>query len=246
MFDLSRIQDWYDSEVGRLISRAIEQHVWKITACVFGYHAIQIGEAFPGRNLLKNCTIRNQIIVDRSSAANIISSPAALPVTSDSIDLFVLAHTLDFTDKPHQILREVERCLVTEGYVIIIGFNPHSFYGLWRRFPAHKKIVPWNAKFYSIRRIRDWSSLLGFDETALHFTAHVPPFKRIQKWKKIQAINVWLQNKIAHAGGIYIFVARKRLARLTPLEQAWPVTNRILTSKLPKPTVRMREDVESR
>ena len=136
MFDLSRIQDWYESEAGRLISRAVEQHVWEITACVFGYHAVQVGEAFPGRNLLRNCTIRHQIMLDRSSAANIISSPAALPISSDSIDLFVLAHTLDFTDKPHQILREVERCLVAEGYMIIIGFNPHSFYGLWRCFLA--------------------------------------------------------------------------------------------------------------
>ena len=246
MFDLGSIQDWYQTEAGELISRAIEQHVWKITSCIFGYNAIQIGDTFANRELLKNCTIREQIVLDRSSAANIMSSPAALPVVNDSIDLFVLSHTLDFTEKPHQILREVERCLLPEGYVIVIGFNPYSFYGLWRAFLKRKNIAPWNANFYSVRRIRDWSSLLGFDETELHFTGHVPPFKRIQKWKKIQSLNSMLQNQIAHLGGVYIFVARKRVARLTPLKPAWPVTNQILTGKIAKPTAGMQEDVRSR
>ena len=151
MFDLTGIRDWYQTDAGELISRAIEQHLWRITSCIFGYSAIQVGDTFANRQLLKNCTISDQIHIDRSQAADIISSPAALPICSDSTDLFVLPHTLDFTEKPHEILREVERCLVPEGYMVIVGFNPYSFYGLWRLFLSRKKLAPWNAKFYSVR-----------------------------------------------------------------------------------------------
>lgn len=247
MFDLTSIRDWYQTDAGELISRAIEQHVWRITSCIFGYSAIQVGNTFSHRKLLKNCTISEHICIDRSQSADIISSPAALPICSDSTDLFVLPHTLDFTEKPHEILREIERCLVPEGYMIIVGFNPYSFYGLWRLFLSRKKLAPWNAKFYSVRRIRDWSSLLGFEEVELHFTGHLPPFKRIQRWKRMQSLGRILQYQLTNIGGVYIFVARKRVARLTPLKRVWPTTtNRILAGKLSKPTVGMQEDVKSR
>ena len=246
MFDLSDIRSWYVTDSGGLVAQAVEQHMWRITSCIFGYNAIQLGDTFTQHKLLKNCTISEQIYLDRSASANVISSPAALPIASDCIDLFVLPHTLDFTEKPHEILREVERCLVPEGYMIVIGFNPLSFYGLWRLFLSRKKSAPWNAKFYSMRRLRDWSSLLGFEETEIHYTAHLPPFKRIQSWKKMQSLGRTMQYHVTQIGGVYIFVARKRVARLTPLTPAWSSTNQILTGKLPKPTVGMQENVKSR
>ncbi len=247
MFDLRGIKSWYQTDVGELISHAVEQHMWRVTSCIFGYSVIQVGDTFVNRELLKNCTIPMQISIDRSQTADIISSPAALPICSDSTDLFVLPHTLDFTEKPHEILREVERCLVPEGHMIIIGFNPYSFYGLWRLFFSRKNLAPWNAKFYSVQRLRDWSSLLGFEEVELHFVGHLLPFKRIQSWGKMQSLRQLLQYQLTNIGGVYIFVARKRVARLTPLKRVWPTTsNQILTGKLPKPTVGMQENVESR
>ncbi len=247
MFDLTSIREWYQTDSGELISQAIEQHIWRITSYIFGYNAIQLGDPFVNRQLLKHCTIPTQACIDRHPTANIIGSPAVLPICSDSIDLFVLPHTLDFTTKPHEILREVERCLVPEGHVVIAGFNPYSFYGLWRLMLSRKKIAPWNAKFYSVGRVRDWSSLLGFEEIELRYIAHLPPFKRIQAWKKMQSLGRLLEYRLSATGGVYIFVARKRVARLTPLERAWPTaTNQILTGKLPKPTVGLQENVKSR
>ena len=246
MFDLSEIREWYQTEAGKLVSQAIEQHLWRITACIFGYHAVQIGDLFAENNLLKKCTIPAQTCLDRAVSANVISSPAALPISNDCIDLFVLPHTLDFTEKPHEILREVERCLVPEGYIVVIGFNPFSFYGAWKLALFRKNVAPWNANFYSMRRLRDWSSLLGLEETEVHYAAHLPPFKRIQAWKKMQSLGRTMQYHAPRTGGIYVFVARKRVARLTPLKPAWTTTNQILTGKLPKPTVGMQDNAKSR
>jgi ubiquinone/menaquinone biosynthesis C-methylase UbiE len=54
----------------------------------------------------------------------------ALPFDSASLDLVVLPHTLELASDPHQTLREVERVLVPEGRVVIVGFNPASLWGL--------------------------------------------------------------------------------------------------------------------
>jgi len=39
-----------------------------------------------------------------------------------------MPHTLEFTNDPHQVLREVDRVLIPEGHVVILAFNPWS---LW-------------------------------------------------------------------------------------------------------------------
>ena len=246
MVDLVGIRKWYQTEAGELISHSVEQQIWQLTACIFGYVAVQVGHAFANCELLKNCTIGQQIVLDNSVPSNVAANPTALPFPNDSVDLFLLPHTLDFVADPHQVLREVERSLVPEGHLIIIGFNPLSFYGLWRLFHVWKKTAPWNANFYSIRRVRDWCSLLGFDEVDLQFNAHLPPFKRIQRWKRMQSLNRVLQKRMAHSGGVYLFVARKRIATLTPIKQTWPAPEGILSGKLAKPTVGMRENVRIR
>ncbi len=246
MFDLNGIRDWYQTEAGELISQSVERQIWQLTSCMFGYVAVEIGHVFVNRNLLKNCTIGQQIIVDQSMPANVTANPVALPFSSDSIDLFILPHTLDFIADPHQLLREVERSLVPEGHLVIVGFNPISFYGLWHLFLQRRQTAPWNAGFYSVKRIRDWCSLLGFDEINLLFNAHLPPFKRIQSWKRMRRLNEMLQKRIAHIGGIYIFVARKRIATITPVKQVWSASDTLLPGKLAKPTVGMQEHVRSR
>ena len=246
MFDLTGIRHWYQTEAGELVARAVEQQAWQLTACVFGYIAVQVGQVFDNCDLLQNCTIRQKIVLDSSMTTNVVADPIALPLPNDSVDLVLLPHTLDFVADPHQVLREVERSLVPEGHLIIIGFNPLSFYGLWRIFLSRKNSSPWNANFYSLKRIRDWCSLLGFDEVNLQFCAHLPPFKRIQGWKRMQALNRLLKKHLAHSGGVYLFVARKRIATLTPLKSQWSAPEQILPGKLAKPTVGMQENVRSR
>ena len=49
-----------------------------------------------------------------------------LPFPNQSLDLVVLPHTLELTRDPHQALAEVERVLMPEGRVVILGFNPTS------------------------------------------------------------------------------------------------------------------------
>ena len=246
MFDLTGIRHWYQTEAGELVAHAVEQQAWQLTACVFGYIAVQVGQVFDNCDLLQNCTIRQKIVLDSSMTTNVVADPIALPLPNDSVDLVLLPHTLDFVADPHQVLREVERSLVPEGHLIIIGFNPLSFYGLWRIFLSRKNSSPWNANFYSLKRIRDWCSLLGFDEVNLQFCAHLPPFKRIQGWKRMQALNRLLKKHLAHSGGVYLFVARKRIATLTPLKSQWSAPEQILPGKLAKPTVGMQENVRSR
>ena len=62
-----------------------------------------------------------------------------LPFDASSLDLVVLPHALELARDPHLALREVERVLVPEGRVVIVGFNPAS---LWGAAPAARALAP--------------------------------------------------------------------------------------------------------
>ncbi|MFM1760358.1 MAG: hypothetical protein RLY75_1629, partial [Pseudomonadota bacterium] len=110
----------------------------QIVVDVFGFYAVQIG--LPQINTLaENRMPLHALLInthDRQKQAGqfkwhqIEGSSGELPFASESIDLLVLPHVLEFAADPHQILREAERVLRPEGRLIISGFNPASLWGM--------------------------------------------------------------------------------------------------------------------
>src|SRR5207244_2234170 len=60
---------------------------------------------------------------------------------NQSLDLVVLPHSLELARDPHLTLREVERVLMPEGRVVILGFNPASLWALRQRLGRLKRRV---------------------------------------------------------------------------------------------------------
>jgi len=106
-----------------------------------------------------------------------------LPFATNSLDLVLLPHILEFDSNPHQILREVERVLVPEGSAVIAGFNPFSLWGLRRVFSGRYGEPPWQGRYLSVPRLRDWFALLGFETRGGAFGCYAPPFSQ-EKWLK--------------------------------------------------------------
>jgi SAM-dependent methyltransferase len=109
----------------------------------------------------------------------------ALPFDAASLDLVVLPHALEMARDPHRTLREVERVLVPEGRVIIVGFNPASLWGSRQRLgrlrralglgPEHGLFLPRAGEFIGYRRLRDWLRLLSFEVESGRFGCYIPP-----------------------------------------------------------------------
>jgi SAM-dependent methyltransferase len=109
----------------------------------------------------------------------------ALPFPNQSLDLVLLPHTLELARDAHDTLREVERVLVPEGRVVIVGFNPTSLWGLrqqvgqWRqRLGGDSPLyLPSAGEFIGYRRVRDWLRLLGFEVERGRFGCWRPPLR---------------------------------------------------------------------
>ena len=200
-------------------------------ADIFGYHALQLG--LPRIEGLRTNRMPHQWLAlgadamlsrtEESSdagsshaprAAALWAEPEALPFPNASLDLVVLPHTLELSVDPHMALREVERVLVPEGRVVILGFNPASLWGLWQRagrWGARSACVLPQGEFIGYWRLRDWLRLLGLHVESACFGCYRPAW-RSERWLDRFA---WMEPVGDRwwpvLGGVYFIVAVKRV-----------------------------------
>ncbi len=145
----------------------------------------------------------------------------ALPFDTRSLDLVLLPHALELARDPHLALSEVERVLVPEGKVIILGFNPNSLWGLRQRIgrllarigvrSSEGLYLPTAGEFIAFKRMRDWLRLLSFEVETGQFGCYRPAL-RSEKWLSrygwIEAVG---ERWWPVFGAVYLLVAVKRV-----------------------------------
>lgn len=169
---------WLQSPLGQYLLARERAYIDQTVSDIFGYNALQIG--LPEFDLLRANRMALRTSVDRGNAASLRADGAELPVISASIDLVLLPHVLEFSENPHQILREVERVLVPDGHVVVTCFNPVSLWGVRRSF-WKRDSYPWRGRFIHLMRLKDWLALLGFEIAGGAMGCYVPPCTS-QQW----------------------------------------------------------------
>jgi len=209
---------WLDSAQGRYILDWEHRLLDDCVADIFGFNALQIG--MPQRDLLRANRIPLRQHAGDAGAVDVLCELTALPFSSHSTDLVVLPHVLEFSNDPHQILREVERILIPEGQVVIVGFNPMSLWGIRRRIDRSGDF-PWNGSYLTLTRLRDWLQLLGFEVDRGTLGCYAPPFEQqkwLQRWHFIESAG---QRWWKFAGGVYVLRAIKRVHGMHLITPDW-------------------------
>lgn len=225
---------WQHLKNGEWVSESIQMRLDEWCPKLFGYHMLKLG-GLSCEIASRMCNIQHQVNLDvENSLHTVIADPYDLPFLEKSVDVVLLAHQLDFCSDPHRLLREVDRVMVDDGYLIITGFNPVSLTGLASLMPWRKNNLPWSGRMFTPHRIRDWLGLLNYQVVHTDRYAVFPmkhPF-----W-------TWLENsmgdRLAPCGSLYFIVARKRTYPLKLIKPHWR-----LKRKLSPVGVNMR--VESR
>ncbi|MDT8386341.1 MAG: methyltransferase domain-containing protein [Thiogranum sp.] len=207
------------------LARAEETLLGDILSDLFGYHLVVLDPPCKpdalGASRIMHRVLQTREAEGLADAPALIAQAEALPFQSDSIDAFVLPHVLEVTADKHQVLREVDRCLVGEGHVVILGFNPFGWWGLRRLISGSRARVPWSLPLVGMSRVKDWLSLLGFDIVHTQYFFPYPPWQygsEHSNWKLLQRLHHERWPLFAAA---YVLVARKRLTTLTPIKPRW-------------------------
>lgn len=235
----SEFQSWYTTRLGKELFYAENQVLETCLPDLFGYYLLQSGCpeidcVKQMGNWLHSSRVSCQIRLDpvEHQLIGCLANPSQLPVKADSLDIVVLPHVLEFSNTPHQVLREVERVLIAEGHVVILGFNPLSIWNLFRFFLFWKKQAPWNAAFLTSSRVMDWLVLLGFDVIQRQGYFYRPPFQNENVMNKMGFFERLGRRIWPNFGAGYMLVARKRVETLTPIRPRWRSRRQVVANGL--------------
>jgi SAM-dependent methyltransferase len=185
---------------------------------VFGFRAVQVG--LPEVDFLRQNRIPYRFSLALEPGAALAADPLQIPLASQSVDLVVLPHVLEFHPHPHEVLREVERVLMPEGHVVISGFNTASLWRM-RQIFSFDKNSPWDAKFIGLLRLREWLRLLGFELNGGMFGCYAPPFRQNRWLERFAFMEKAGARWWPIAGGIYVVRAVKRVQGMRVVTPAW-------------------------
>ena len=191
--------------------------------------------------LKRSCVVR--LTTDSQYVKTQKCQPVLYAGNSESVDVVVLPHLLEFEPDPHQVLRETERILIGEGHLVILGFNPWSLWGLWRTVLAWRGEPPWCGRFFGIARIKDWLALLGFDIIKARRFYFRPPLPSEGVMSKLELLERIGRTCWPYLGGAYIVVAKKRVATVTPVKTSWRAHRQIISSGIAEPSTRRINNV---
>ncbi|GAB5379687.1 MAG: methyltransferase domain-containing protein [Aliiglaciecola sp.] len=219
---------WSEIPVGDELKSQVESSLHDSCRSFFGYHLIKLGCL--SRDIdLPSCTINHKIDVinkqcvrasQDNASSQIVADSHELPFSEGSIDAAVLAHELDFSRDPHQILREIDRVLIPNGHVVIVGFNPFSLAGIFRFLPMSRNKIVREARFFSRFRIKDWLNLLGFEVIEQHQLAFSSLlFKK--KYRIFSGLEKLCRKYLPIFASVYIVVAKKRVVPLSLIKPKW-------------------------
>ncbi len=242
-----KLHGWFTSRLGQGLLVLEKQHMHHALNRLFGYHLVQLGR-YTETDLLESSRITHKVVLDlyrndtEDGYSHVLSSCDSLPIASDSLDVVVLPHALEFEQSPHQILRETGRILIGEGHVVILGFNPWSLWGLWRLLLAWRDEPPWNGHFISLPRIKDWLTLLDFEIVHVEHFYFRPPVQHQTVVKFLGFMEKMGRYAWSFFGGAYILVAKKRVVPLTPVKMSWQARRQMITSGIVEPSARTRHE----
>jgi len=241
------VRNWLTTPLGEALVQQESRVVEEAFDGIFGEQCLQLGLWGEANTFLKHARTQRGCLIDEgyvhpadegivhpadegivhpvgaalaaTEGPSVIGQLHRLPIASDSVDCVLLPHVLDYSDRPHAILREVDRVLTAHGHLAILGFKTGGLWGVRRLIPG-AGLPPDANNLLPERRLRDWLQLLDLrihGVTRFFFRWPLPGVHRASSPKWEQRGQRWWPEFAA----CYMLTAQKRVSTLTPVRPQW-------------------------
>ena len=223
-----RMSRWYASPARAKTLNELQHLLARWLNDRFGYYALNLSSFSSPLDCLAAARTQYRFNLGPCGPDTVLHFDA-LPIDTESVDLIVALHVLEFADDPHLVLREFDRILIPNGCLIVIGFNPYARLSLLKSLRLRRD-APWCGRFYSSWRLQEWFSVLGFSVKEVCSCALPGIDRRHQRppepWRK------WLPC----LGDLVALKTCKLVSRLTPLPRGEDERRLSLKNVLQQPT----------
>lgn len=218
-----QLNHWYRHPANQPLLEMQAQVLATAMKEVFGLYLVQLGAPWPC-NLLTETKVNLQVLCERmpvrmEGMASVVADLDYLPFGREAVDVFVLPHTLEVVEDPYHLLRQVDRMLVLDGHVVIVGMNPWNWKNQRQRLLGSARQVFRQAHLIRMHRLIDWLNLLGYE---IRFAQHTALNMGTGWGERLEYV---LEKAGVHPGRFYFIVAQKRSVPLTPVGLNWKLAN---------------------
>ncbi|MGI9262202.1 MAG: class I SAM-dependent methyltransferase [Woeseiaceae bacterium] len=234
---------WLETPFGQALLSQETRLIEEAFDGLFGEQCLQLGYWGGANNFTRfartqrTATIGDLAPTEESDDQVAIGQLHRLPVASDSVDVVLLPHTLDYSDeRSHAILREADRVLTPHGHLVVLGFKPGGLWGLRRLVPG-AGLPPGADSLISDRQLSDWLQLLDMKiqgVTRYFFRWPLPGNKRTSSpsWEA-RGQRFWPE-----LAACYMLTAQKRVITMTPMKKPWRSRPKVVGG-IAEPTTRV-------
>lgn len=236
-------QDWYETDLGVALLAKERCVLEQITVDAVGYYMLiqtPLRQFEMSGNLIRNPLLIAPKLELGAPKNTIVAEGGELPFDSDGVDVHVLHHTLELSQRPHDVLREAARTLLPSGRLIVVGFNPLSMWGI-RRLLSKRKGAPWSAKFITTKRLEDWLKVAGLTLESVEYFMFRPPMSNPAWYRRWRWCDSVLKPMKLPVGGVYVMTATKQTRALITKKARWKRVP-VKVTPLSKPIVKEIKD----
>ncbi len=242
--DVSR---WFGTPLGRRLLIQERKVVSEELRYLFGYHFMQLSSVksanFGSASRINHCFSIAPTSSDEETNTSVhgVADYDALPLPDETVDVTVLHHVLEFSENPHQVLKEAARVTMPRGYIIIVAFNPLSMAGMLHRINA--LLTPGGVSHHrALRssRLRDWLEFLDFSCTNTRKVFHNLPINNARYLASTQLLEKLPCKNTMPGGMSYVLVARKDKMSLRPIKPQWEKTKILPAIPIGKQAIKNR------
>ncbi len=239
------LRGWEITPLASSIFEAQQGQLDQVLSELFGYHLLEMS-CFdcPGLSRSSRINHRFRLSPVNNPDAGALADYESLPLASESIDVVILHHVLEYSTHPHQILREANRVLIARGHLVVVGFNPWSLQG------GYKILAQWlgAGSFWRRRslrpgRVMDWLRLLDCEPLHVEWGFYGLPVNHAGVLRQFSFWERFCRRLGLPFGGYYVMLASKDRLCMTPVKPVWSSLNPVAGLVMGKPTPRMPESM---
>ena len=218
-YNYRALDDWFRTPQGHHLGEAFALQLARCEDYLRGSTLLQIGLC--GHNLwLDFLSFKKKYTFTPCLDApqtHFIGSPQTLPFHRNSIDTIFAPMTCDIFGSDKRPLDEIDRVLKPMGYIVFLGINPLSLWGMVRRFHGLPCFGRASVTLTSSLFLRRELLARGYQQEAFEVFYYVPPFQN-EKWIK-RSLFLNDMGKLASffPAGFYYLIMQKYENSLPPL-----------------------------
>lgn len=205
------LNKWFDTNQGARVARAFNEEIEKIAQYISGKYLLQIG-ATGSNDLLDNMRFRNKIIVGPSLKICNTQTYAVfenLPFHDNSIDCILAPFSMELFPNNNDIIAELDRVLKSKGFMIFLGINPCSLWGMYAFLQKIKALSKFPLKLRSVLNLKKIFFTLGYTQSYLSSFYYIPPVENLKLINNLEFLNEMGKMVWPYPAAFYCFVIQK-------------------------------------